>query len=186
MVLSDTLVWREKQVGGKKIGKLFSQGNGYWEFCPKWTKNATYANRSIYKAFPIPSALNEYINFYIKHVRPSLVEPDHPTNDFWINFDTGKSFTTNKICTLVKALTDQVTGSQYTIQVLRKSLNTLAYNKGNLRAWSESHQQWFHYLMDHTPETAEEHYLVLDDEEMVQQFGISTHPFLQQLLGLSK
>lgn len=184
MVLNDTIVWQDKETGGKRLGKLYTNGNGYWEFNPKWTKNATYKNRSIYKTFPIPCSLNQYINFYIKHVRPCLIDSEHPSDDFWINYKTGKSYSSNKICTLVKALTNQVSGSMYTIRILRKSLNTLAYNTGNLRWWTESHQQWFHYLMDHTAETAEEHYLVLDDEEMVQQFGLSTHPFIQQLLCL--
>jgi hypothetical protein len=184
MVLNNTMIWREKDNAVSKGNRLYKKNKGYWEFCPKYTKNSSYNNRSIFKAFPIPCSLNQYINFYIDHVRPCLADSNHPNDDFWIDYDTGKSFTTNKICTLVKALTNQVTSSKYTIQILRKSLNTLAYNKGDLRAWSESHQQWFHYLMDHSAKTAEEHYLVLDDEEMVQQFGLSTHPFLQQLLAL--
>lgn len=184
MVLNDTIIWRQKDSAVSKGNRLYKKNKGYWEFLPKYTKNASYNNRSMFKSFPIPCSLNQYINFYIDHVRPCLVDPNHPNDDFWIDYDTGKSFTSNKICNLVKALTIQVTKSQYTIQVLRKSLNTLAYNKGNLRAWTESHQQWFHYLMDHSPQTAEEHYLVLDDEEMVEQFGLSTHPFLQQLLCL--
>lgn len=182
MVLNNTFVWKDKEIGKTQGKSLYTRGKGYWEFCPKYTKNASYANRSIYKTFPIPCSLNQYINFYIKHVRPCLIDPEHPTDDLWINYDTGKCYSANKICTLVKALTNQVTGTQYTLQLLRTSLNTLAFNKGNLRVWSESHKQWFHYLMDHSAKTAEEHYLVLDDEEMVEQFGLSTHPFLQQLL----
>ena len=140
---------RLKNYVALEIGTTFISIHGRWwiDLPATVTKNKRADKR------PVPKGLNRYIQFYVTHARPVLLESGSMTNSLWISSTTGGQFSRGGLAHLIYKTTLETVGVGVSPHLFRTAAASRAASSGGSMPHLAS------ALLNHTdPRTTEEHY----------------------------